>query len=204
MKANRSVRGADEAVSPVIAVILMVAITVVLAATVYLWVSGFSGNQQGLIDASYSAKAVDMPSLGGLGNVTGDTDTSPDAMQISYSSGQSNFTWSDITITVDGTTMGANNSAVNPLNAFKDNTSLASPGATQSTYCTSLPGSRAMTTAGAGVWERGESVYLWKANGNCNAWALSPALQGPHSIQVSVRGQIVLDTNIEILDDGKT
>ena len=30
-----------EAVSPVIAVILMVAITVVLAATVYVWVSGF-------------------------------------------------------------------------------------------------------------------------------------------------------------------
>ncbi|MHB8585415.1 MAG: archaellin/type IV pilin N-terminal domain-containing protein [Thermoplasmatota archaeon] len=37
----------DEAVSPVIAVILMVAITVVLAATVYVWVSGFgaSGSQ---------------------------------------------------------------------------------------------------------------------------------------------------------------
>lgn len=32
----------DEAVSPVIAVILMVAITVVLAAVVYVWVSGFS------------------------------------------------------------------------------------------------------------------------------------------------------------------
>lgn len=32
---------ADEAVSPVIAVILMVAITVVLAATVWVWVSGF-------------------------------------------------------------------------------------------------------------------------------------------------------------------
>lgn len=32
----------DEAVSPVIAVILMVAITVVLAAIVYVWVSGFS------------------------------------------------------------------------------------------------------------------------------------------------------------------
>jgi flagellin-like protein len=32
----------DDAVSPVIAVILMVAITVVLAATVYVWVSGFT------------------------------------------------------------------------------------------------------------------------------------------------------------------
>lgn len=34
-------RNQDSAVSPVIAVILMVAITVVLAATVYVWVSGF-------------------------------------------------------------------------------------------------------------------------------------------------------------------
>ena len=42
MKANKfAIEQDDEAVSPVIAVILMVAITVVLAATVYVWVSGF-------------------------------------------------------------------------------------------------------------------------------------------------------------------
>lgn len=42
MKANKFANAQDdEAVSPVIAVILMVAITVVLAATVYVWVSGF-------------------------------------------------------------------------------------------------------------------------------------------------------------------
>ena len=46
MKANRKFLRGDEAVSPVIAVILMVAITVVLAATVYVWVSGF-GSQSG-------------------------------------------------------------------------------------------------------------------------------------------------------------
>ena len=45
MKANRKfLHGDEEAVSPVIAVILMVAITVVLAATVYVWVSGFGSN----------------------------------------------------------------------------------------------------------------------------------------------------------------
>ncbi|HWG92388.1 MAG TPA: type IV pilin [Candidatus Thermoplasmatota archaeon] len=47
MKANsailRRLMNRDEAVSPVIATILMVAITVVLSATVYVWVSGFSG-----------------------------------------------------------------------------------------------------------------------------------------------------------------
>lgn len=37
---------ADDAVSPVIAVILMVAITVVLAAVVYVWVSGFGASGQ--------------------------------------------------------------------------------------------------------------------------------------------------------------
>lgn len=47
MKANRKFLARDdEAVSPVIAVILMVAITVVLAATVYVWVSGFGGSGQ--------------------------------------------------------------------------------------------------------------------------------------------------------------
>lgn len=45
----------DEAVSPVIAVILMVAITVVLAAAVYTWVSQFQA--QGTQAASFSVSA---------------------------------------------------------------------------------------------------------------------------------------------------
>lgn len=58
MKANRKfMNNDDEAVSPVIAVILMVAITVVLAATVYVWVSGFSGGNQGA-SASLSVSQV--------------------------------------------------------------------------------------------------------------------------------------------------
>lgn len=58
MKANRKfLNNDDEAVSPVIAVILMVAITVVLAATVYVWVSGFSGGNQGAA-ASLSVSQV--------------------------------------------------------------------------------------------------------------------------------------------------
>lgn len=59
----------DEGVSPVIAVILMVAITVVLAATVWVWVSGFSHGasdaqpgslslQQGAYNASANAFGV--------------------------------------------------------------------------------------------------------------------------------------------------
>lgn len=65
MKANRKflTGDRDEAVSPVIAVILMVAITVVLAATVYVWVSGFGGSSStpaksiSLVSASAVAEA---------------------------------------------------------------------------------------------------------------------------------------------------
>jgi flagellin-like protein len=44
MKANRKFREAEEAVSAVIGVILMVAITVAIAATVYVYVSGMIGS----------------------------------------------------------------------------------------------------------------------------------------------------------------
>ena len=46
MKANRKFRDADNAVSAVIGVILMVAITVAIAATVYVYVSGMIGGSQ--------------------------------------------------------------------------------------------------------------------------------------------------------------
>ena len=45
MKANRKFRDADNAVSAVIGVILMVAITVAIAATVYVYVSGMIGGE---------------------------------------------------------------------------------------------------------------------------------------------------------------
>lgn len=50
----------EEAVSPVIAVILMVAITVVLAAVVYVWVSGFStsGTPSGSLSLAQSGSLV--------------------------------------------------------------------------------------------------------------------------------------------------
>lgn len=60
---RRRVRG-DEGVSPVIAVILMVAITVVLAATVYVWVSGFATEDSGPEQASATAKGVDLDDNG--------------------------------------------------------------------------------------------------------------------------------------------
>lgn len=59
MKANMKfitqLKKRDDAVSPVIAVILMVAITVVLAATVYVWVSGFGGSQSQVANTQLNA-----------------------------------------------------------------------------------------------------------------------------------------------------
>ncbi len=63
MKANlRAIKQGvrdDSGVSPVIAVILMVAITVVLAATVYVWVSGFSTDDTGSENAQVRAVGFD-------------------------------------------------------------------------------------------------------------------------------------------------
>ncbi len=89
MKANQKFQNAEDAVSPVIAVILMVAITVVLAATVYVWVSGFgaqSGNPQ---------KSISLTSAGAL---------SSSNKTYAIASATTGMKWSDITLTVNGVT----------------------------------------------------------------------------------------------------
>src|SRR5438067_10353810 len=88
MKANRKfLNNDDEAVSPVIAVILMVAITVVLAATVYVWVSGF-GTQ-----SSQPAKTISLTSSSALSNTW---------KNYTVASGTSGMKYSDLTLTIDG------------------------------------------------------------------------------------------------------
>jgi archaeal type IV pilus assembly protein PilA len=91
MKANQKfLRNDDDAVSPVIAVILMVAITVVLAATVYVWVSGF-GSSSGT-----PAKTISLSSNGAL---TADNKT------YAVASATSGMKWSDISFTMNGASM---------------------------------------------------------------------------------------------------
>lgn len=89
MKANRKFLNDEEAVSPVIAVILMVAITVVLAATVYVWVSGF-GNQSGSTTKTMSLSTLD--SLAG-GNQW---------KNYTVASASTGLKYSDIKLIVDG------------------------------------------------------------------------------------------------------
>lgn len=101
----------DDAVSPVIAVILMVAITVVLAATVYVWVSGF-GAQSGS-----PAKLLSLSSAGVLhttGNTTGDT-----SKNYTIASATSGMKYSDLAITLDGATMDCKNDWVGAANNWR-------------------------------------------------------------------------------------
>lgn len=74
-------------VSPIIAVILMVAITVVLAATIYVWVSGFGGGEQ-------SSQSMDFAQMGGVedNNAT-----------FRISSASQSLDWMDLSFRLDGT-----------------------------------------------------------------------------------------------------
>jgi archaeal type IV pilus assembly protein PilA len=188
MKANRKFVNGDEAVSPVIAVILMVAITVVLAATVYLWVSGFGSNQSSLVQASFASKAVDLPGSGG------DTDGSDDTIQITFASGQKDVQMKDITVSIDGVLLNATSTGY-----FTQGGTFAA-----GNWCTTVPGGAASATE----WKRGASVYLYKAASSgvsgcvaaMSANAQMQSIRGVHQLSVSVLGQVVLDTTIEVHD----
>ena len=83
MKANRKFIQADErAVSAVIGVILMVAITVAIAATVYVYVSGIIGGTK-----------TQTP------NVACTTDATTNRIQVATA--DSNIKWTDIVVTLD-------------------------------------------------------------------------------------------------------
>ena len=86
---HRSHSRRDDAVSPVIAVILMVAITVVLAATVYIWVSSFSGS---------SGSATHSLSL-----VSNGPESAAFERAYTVSSASPGLRYQDLALTVDGT-----------------------------------------------------------------------------------------------------
>lgn len=92
----------DSAVSPVIAVILMVAITVVLAATVYVWVSGFGsggGSAPGAISLSSSSPITSDCSADGA------TTANDYCKSYTVSSASSGLTYGGLTLTLDGVTL---------------------------------------------------------------------------------------------------
>lgn len=106
MKANRkSLNREDEAVSPVIAVILMVAITVVLAATVYVWVSGFGSNSNSSPAHTMSVVSAGAINAADTETVADDATPQMDTWTKTYtvSSASPTLTYGDMTLTVGGT-----------------------------------------------------------------------------------------------------
>ena len=108
MKANRKFIEADErAVSAVIGVILMVAITVAIAATVYVYVSGMIGGTK-----------TQTP------NVACTTDATVNKITVATS--DTNIKWKDIVISMDNTSANwtVYNAAGTALAAFKTTSSI--------------------------------------------------------------------------------
>lgn len=194
MKGNRAARRwsrDDEAVSPVIAVILMVAITVVLAATVYLFVQGFGDDSPDIVTASFAAKAVDLPN--------GDADTSPDAIELTYTSGKLDLSTDDIQLFVDGQSL-----------TWLAGSTIYVQGGTfgAGDLCASSPGGDADNS-----WERGTALYLvdtHAATGTASDCDGTPTvgqladLTGLRQVKVVVRGQVVLDTSVQVRDNAST
>ena len=121
MKANRKFREGEEAVSAVIGVILMVAITVAIAATVYVYVSGIIGPGTG---ATPSVSITAAPS-GGACIITVGTPTQSDIqwadcwynlVNISSASAQT-----DSTVVWPTTTMVRGGDIISISNALADN-----------------------------------------------------------------------------------
>lgn len=123
-------RANDEAVSPVIAVILMVAITVVLAAVVYVWVSGFQvGNTPpGSMSIAFNGH--------------------PGASNVSYivTSATSGMHYTDVALQLDGATLQYANLTAGAPTA--DKWCLWNPAG----YCNASPGSATLNA--------GDVLYL--------------------------------------------
>ena len=111
MKANQKFLNEtdDEAVSPVIAVILMVAITVVLAATVYVWVSGFGSS------SSNAAKTIALTSASPIDSSATCTAAGTHyCKSYTVASATSGMKYSDFTVTINGVTQTFASSACAP------------------------------------------------------------------------------------------
>jgi flagellin-like protein len=125
----------DDAVSPVIAVILMVAITVVLAATVYVWVSGFGSS------SSSAARTMSLTSAGSISTVS---DYKP-ALATGYNktytvaSATSGMKWSDVTFTLNGVTLAYHDFTTNSTAIGADEWCLTNAAGTGCTTGTSAP-----------------------------------------------------------------
>jgi flagellin-like protein len=101
MKKTWAIRKDSEAVSPVIATILMVAITVVLAAVLYVMVLGFGGTSTTTPAATYSKQTVSGGQRINIVSIT-KTDVPWDDVKVQLSDGTLFAEWDTVTTDLDG------------------------------------------------------------------------------------------------------
>src|SRR5512137_1388558 len=101
MKKTWAIRKDSEAVSPVIATILMVAITVVLAAVLYVMVLGFGGTSVTTPAATYSKAPVTNGEQINIVSIT-KTDVAWDQIKVQMSDGTNFAEWEAATADLDG------------------------------------------------------------------------------------------------------
>lgn len=113
MKANRKFKDGEEAVSAVIGVILMVAITVAIAATVYVYVSGMMGTGQ------ESAPTITFQK----------EDKSSDNTLTVIAADPSDLLWGDLELQVDGSATAHGRSGTVTAGGILDISTIAGTGA---------------------------------------------------------------------------
>jgi len=101
MKKYWAIRKDSEAVSPVIATILMVAITVVLAAVLYVMVLGFGGTSTTTPVATYSKAPIANGQQINIVSIT-KTDVSWDQIKVQLSDGTLFAEWETVKTDLDG------------------------------------------------------------------------------------------------------
>jgi flagellin-like protein len=111
MKKNWAIRKDAEAVSPVIATILMVAITVVLAAVLYVMVLGFGSTSTTTPTATYSKTTITNGQQINIVSIT-KTDVGWDDIKVQLTDGTNFAEWSPATANLDGGTAVSSNLSV--------------------------------------------------------------------------------------------
>jgi len=101
MKKYWAIRKDSEAVSPVIATILMVAITVVLAAVLYVMVLGFGGTSTTTPVATYSKTSITNGEQINIVSIT-KTDISWDKIKVQLTDGTNFAEWEPVATDLDG------------------------------------------------------------------------------------------------------
>jgi len=167
----------DEAVSPVIAVILMVAITVVLAATVYVWVSGFASEGDGPEQASATAEGATV------------ADSDVDWIRVSLTRGE-NAPYAE-----DQVNYTVLDDSGNSFSAAHADTSIRTGG--QDYLCTDASSSSGATGQVCGTDFHDGQAY------DSNDWGVGGVLyvpcqgEGDHSVTISIKDTTVLDSVVD-------